>query len=339
MATNLTQLIIDSLDIMRKREVAEKQTFKARAYQKVINQLKSLTYPITSYKDVEIIDGIGEKIGEKIKEIIETGTSQSVERVKEKYNIKALDALQAIYGVGPTKANDLIEAGITTIEQLRQELKTNPKILNDKQKIGLKYYEELLERIPRIEMEEHEDILKQLIPDESDFYIEIVGSYRRGAESSGDIDVLIRIPEDMSMKTAIEHFNMYIKLLEGFGYITDILAQGDKKCMAICKVYNGKRRRLDLLLTAANEYPFALMYFTGSDRFNVTFRQMTLDKGYTLNEHSLTPIRESVPPVPSIKTERAIFSFFNLDYVKPCDRTEYTKFAPMKKKPRLASQE
>ena len=258
--------------------------------------------------------------------------------MKEKYNIAALDALQAIYGVGATKANDLIESGITSIEQLRRELKTTPKLLNDKQKIGLKHYEELLERIPRIEMEEHEDILRQLTPNESDFHIEIVGSYRRGAESSGDIDVLICIPENMSMSEAIEHFNMYIKLLEGFGYITDILAQGDKKCMAVCKVYNGKHRRLDLLLTPTSEYPYALLYFTGSDRFNVMFRQMTLDKGYRLNEHSLTPIRDDVPPVPSIKTERAIFSFFKLDYVKPSDRTENTKFAPMKKKPILAKQ-
>ena len=71
MAADLRQLIIESLDIMRKREVAEKQTFKARAYQKVITQLKYLHYPITCYEDVMKIDGIGEtRLARKSKRLL-----------------------------------------------------------------------------------------------------------------------------------------------------------------------------------------------------------------------------------------------------------------------------
>ena len=121
------QTIIDSLDILRKRDLADKSPFGARAYAKVISQLKLHDKPITSYEDVQGIEGIGAKMEKKIKEILETGSLAAAEKAKTLYNIDALDALQKIYGVGPTKATDLVKSGITSIAQLRDEVKNNPK--------------------------------------------------------------------------------------------------------------------------------------------------------------------------------------------------------------------
>lgn len=331
------QTIIDSLDVLRKRDVADKQVFKARAYAKVISQLKNHNGPITSYEDVQSIDGIGEKISKKIKEIMETGTLKSAEKAKELYNIDALDALQNIYGVGPAKATELVKSGIKSIAQLRSESEKNPKLLNDKQKIGLKYYEDLLERIPRAEMEEHRDILESLKPDEmADYDTDIVGSFRREAASSGDIDVLIRVPKDTPPKEAKENLALYVEMLKGFGYIEEILALGEHKCMAISRMYQGKARRLDLLMTPDEEYAYAILYFTGSDRFNVAFRQHALDKGYTLNEHTLTPIRLGVQTPPYMKTEKDIFKFLGLRYIEPSKRVDGTQIIPIRSRPRVA---
>ena len=333
------QIIIDSLDVLRKRDLADKSPFGARAYAKVIGQLKNYDGPITTYQDVENIDGIGEKIQKKIKEILETGVLASAEKAKELYNIDALDALQKIYGVGPAKATELVKAGYTSIAQLREAIKKNPKILNDKQKIGLKYYEDLLERIPRAEMEEHRDILHTLLPDEMEAYdTEIVGSFRREAANSGDIDVLIRVPNGIDSKTAKENLALYVKMLQGFGYIEEILALGEHKCMAISRMYNGKARRLDLLMTPDEEYAYAILYFTGSDRFNVAFRQYALDKGYTLNEHTLTLIRAGVPTVPYMNTEKDIFKFLGLRYIEPSKRIDHNQIIPIKSRPKVASQ-
>jgi DNA polymerase/3'-5' exonuclease PolX len=333
------QTIIDSLDILRKRDLADKSPFGARAYAKVITQLKNYEGPITSYQDVQGIDGIGEKIQKKIKEILETGVLASAEKAKELYNIDALDALQKIYGVGPTKATELIKAGYTSIPQLREAIKKNPKLLNDKQKIGLKYYEDLLERIPRAEMEEHRDILHTLLPDEmADYDTEIVGSFRREAVSSGDIDVLIRVPDGTDSKTAKDNLALYVQMLQGFGYIEEILALGEHKCMAISRMYNGKARRLDLLMTPDEEYAYAILYFTGSDRFNVAFRQYALDKGYTLNEHKLTSIRAGVPAVPYMKTEKDIFKFLGLRYIEPSKRVDHNQIIPIRSKPKVATE-
>ena len=64
-----------------------------------------------------------------------------------------------IHAVGPKKANELVKQGITTIDQLREK----KELLNEKQLIGLKYYEELLERIPREEIVRHEGLLKKFL--------------------------------------------------------------------------------------------------------------------------------------------------------------------------------
>lgn len=336
-ANDYKQIIIDSLDILRKRDIADKAVFSARAYQKVINQLTTYNGSITSYDDIKNIDGIGAKMEKKIKEILETGSLASAKRAKELYNIDALDTLQNIYGVGPAKAMDLVKSGIISIKQLREEVKKNPKLLNDKQKIGLKYYEDLLERIPRVEMEEHRDILESLKPDDmEDYETEIVGSFRREATDSGDIDVLIRVPAETSAKTAKNNLELYVKLLEGFGYIEEVLALGEHKCMAISRMYQGKPRRLDLLMTPDEEYAYAILYFTGSNIFNVAFRQYALDKGYTLNEHTLTPIRPGVATVPYMKTEKDIFKFIGLRYIEPSKRVDSNQIIPIKSRPKVA---
>lgn len=358
MATDYKQIIIDSLDVLRKRDVANKETFKARAYAKVITQLKSHSGTIESYEDVKNIQGIGEQIQKKIKEILETGHLAAADKAKQLYHIDALDAFQNIYGVGPVKATELVKEGFKTIQELRDGLKKNPKLLNDKQIIGLKYYEDLLERIPREEMLEHKDIIEGLKPHEMEEYeTEIVGSFRREAPNSGDVDVLIRVPKGTSPKTAKEHLSLYVKMLDGFGYIEEILAIGEHKCMAISKineklltelnenkimaigrVYNGKARRLDLLMTPDEEYAYAILYFTGSDRFNVAFRQYALDKGYTLNEHTLTPIKEGVKEVPYMNSEKDIFKFLGLRYIEPSKRIDHQQIVPLRAKPKIAPQ-
>lgn len=329
-------IIIESLDILRKREIANKETFKARAYAKVISQLKYHSDPITNLDDLQSIQGIGDKITKKIKEILETGELKVAERAKEIYQIDALDDLQKIYGIGPSKANQLIASGINTISKLREELKKDSKILNDKQRIGLKYYEDLLERIPRNEMEQHRDRILGSLPEEmKEFQTELVGSFRRNAESSGDIDVLIRVPKNIPSKMVCQYFYDYVQHLIDEKYIIEILALGEHKCMAICRIGGLKARRLDLLMTPDDEYAYSLLYFTGSDRFNVAFRQYALQKGYTLNEHRLTPLNNDVTIPPYMTTEKDIFRFLKLRYIDPPQRIDNKQIIPAVYKPKI----
>jgi len=272
-------------------------SFKIRAYNKVINNINALKEPITSYSQIEKIEGIGKSIRQKIKDVFERGCH--VENTTS--DIKS--QLLQVYGVGPKKATELIEVHkIKSIEDLAAKSKKDYKLLTDGQKIGVACYYDLLERIPRSEMKIHKKILD--LPKEKG---EIVGSFRRKEESSGDIDVMLNM--------GVDEFNKFVDELIRIGYIKYTLARGDKKLLGVCKLPGGgKYRRIDLIRNTPEEYPYMKLYFTGSAKFNVAFRKHCLTLGLSLNEHSFTP------EVKELKTERDIFRHVGLEYVKPEDR-------------------
>ena len=308
----MNNILIEAFETMRAKSTAEKEPFKVRAYQAVILQLQAHPSPIHTWEDIQHFK-LGEKTTEKIKEILETGRLAAADRAKQQMgdSMAALKIFQQIYGVGPAKATELVQKGFRTIDDLRR----GSPPLNEKQQIGLQYYEDLLNRIPRKEMDRHRDTLRILFP-QSD----IVGSYRRGLADSGDIDVLVRVPKGTPPKIIQQQLVSAVQQMKQGGYILEILALGAHKCMAICRF--DIARRLDILMTPEEEYPCALLYFTGSDRFNVAFRQIAMQDGYTLNEHALTPTKMNVPPVPAFKDERDIFRFLRIEYVEPTKRTE-----------------
>ena len=182
--------IIKSLDILRKQEIANKEPWKARAYAKAIASLKEVE-SIKSIEDIKDIPNIGESIRTKIIELIDTG---KLERLDKEHELsKVVDELTRIHGIGPAKAKDLFESGIKTIEDIRKDT----SILNKSQLIGLKYLEEFETRIPRVEMEKHETYINAIFKKiNSKLHVTIVGSYRRGAKDSGDIDMIISHDDD-----------------------------------------------------------------------------------------------------------------------------------------------
>jgi DNA polymerase/3'-5' exonuclease PolX len=172
-------------------------------------------------------------------------------------------------------------------------------------------------------MEEHEKIVMSHIKNPIEAIT--VGSYRREAPTSGDIDVLIKVPESYTKKQQKEFFDTYIKILKDKKYLVEILALGDKKCMGVVKLEEDSvARRIDFLITPEKEYPYAVLYFTGSDLFNVAFRKYALSKGYTLNEHAMKETTGDKKDVEGIKEEKGIFKFLGLKYQKPKNRKDET---------------
>lgn len=314
--------IIDALGALLKRETLNKAFFKVKAYKKVIEELKISALPITKIEDIDGIPGVGEKIRKKVEEILATGGLAAAEKAKEDLSLNAIEVLTGIYGIGPVKAKELIGLGIKTIAQLREAVAKDPKLLNDKQKVGVQYYEDLLKRIPRDEMKKHEKLLLgELLEGMSGT---IVGSYRRGGKDSGDIDMLLTM-SGKTEKQRNEAFNMYIENLKKSGYIAELLSEGNQKSFSIVKLGPMETsRRLDLLLLPTVQFPFALLYFTGSGDFNVAFRKHALSLGYTLNEHEMKLTGKAgveAKAVPAFKHEAEIFAFLGLKYKEPAQRT------------------
>ena len=320
MATDFKDILVKELETLRLADLYRKQTFPARAYEAAIETLKGLSGPVTKPEDTKGLEGIGAKIQLKIQEIIATGTLKAATEARSELPIKAFQALLGVHGVGPVKAKDLIDGGLTTIEGLRKASAENSKLLTAAQKLGVKHYDDSLLRIPREEMEEHENTILPGLSEE--FTGTIVGSYRRGAASSGDIDVLLTLPDIMSKKDQGALFLHMIDLFKEVGYIVDTLSSGPTKFLGYCQVEGKPVRRLDLLMIPKAEYACAILYFTGSQQFNVAFRSYALTKGYTLNEHRLEATKEGVPAVPSFTAEKDIFDFLGLQFVEPDKRRD-----------------
>ena len=308
------QLMETLADIMLKRG----EPFRARAYQKAQETIMSYPSDICSLAQLKNLPNIGKTIMEKLNEYVQTGTLQIIELEKK----NPVNIFTEIYGVGPKKAKELVEHGITSIEQLRE----NKQLLNDIQCTGLRYYEDILKRIPRSEIEDFKTIFTQYFDKldtkiKSNTKFEIVGSYRRNATTSGDIDIIITSPFPDVFKNFIEEFIAN-------NIIVEVLSRGSTKCLVIAKLPTcSGYRRVDFLYTSKEEFPFAILYFTGSKHFNTMMRQRALTLGYTMNEHGLCKLSEKkqkcdtkVPHV--FNCEKDIFDYLQMEYKEPHERID-----------------
>ena len=311
----LNEKFIDLMEQLASIMLKQGEPFRARAYQKAQETIMSYSYDIKSPSDLKDKSNIGSTIMEKLTEYFQTGTLQILEREKN----NPINILSEAYGIGPKKAKELVDQGITTIEQL----KLNENLLNENQKIGVKYYYDILKRIPRSEIEQYKErftsVFETVCMSDSNF--EIVGSYRRGAETSGDIDIIITSQSYLVFKN-------FIDILISKKIIVEVLSRGSSKCLVVARILPmATARRVDFLYTPKEEYPFAVLYFTGSKFFNTVMRQHAVSLGFTMNEHGIYKLdkdgKTKGDKVSHIfNDEKSIFDFLNLEYKTPVERID-----------------
>ena len=283
------------------------ESFRARAYHKAAETIMLIEEPITSIEQVKDKPGIGKTILDKLQEYLDTGEIA----VLKKHRNNPIHTFTKIYGVGPKKAQAFINLGINSLDELREQ----QDLLTTSQKLGLQYFDDLQLRIPRAEIEAYKQIFDEVFDYENAEY-HIVGSYRRGVEESGDIDVILTNNKPSILKD-------FVKRLKAKGVILHILANGAKKNLVIGQLDGKPARRLDFLYSPREEYPFALLYFTGSATFNVMMRQKALDMSYTLNEHGFHKMVGKVKGAKVTEpftSEKDIFDFLNIEYKEPTER-------------------
>nr|XP_019010474.1 uncharacterized protein I206_04943 [Kwoniella pini CBS 10737]OCF49255.1 hypothetical protein I206_04943 [Kwoniella pini CBS 10737] len=195
-----------------------------------------------------------------------------------------------IYGVGRQHANDLYRLGARSIDDLR----TGRYSLTAGQMIGLQLYDDLKARIPRNECKDIFEIIRseaQAIDDK--VWIEIMGSYRRGQDSSGDVDILItREGEEGDSKKGI--VKELIQRLKKKGLVTHDLgtptdwSAPEAKWMGVGRLSTvHKHRRIDILSIPFENWGAALIYFTGNEVFNRSMRLYARKQGFGLNQRGL----------------------------------------------------
>jgi len=306
----LNEVFFELMEKLSDLMLKKGEPFRARAYQKAQETIIAYPDDIINPQQLKGKPNIGPTIMDKLNEYVETGALKVLEIEKN----NPVNIFAEVYGIGPKKAKELVENNITSIDMLRE----NEHMLNDVQKKGLYYYEDILKRIPRSEIKEYENIFKNICNDEKS-KIEIVGSYRRGSESSGDIDIIIT-----SEFPAV--FINFIDELIRHKLILEVLSRGPSKCLVIAKIPSSfSARRVDFLYASPETFPFAILYFTGSKIFNTVMRNHALQMGFTMNEHGLYKIvngkkDEKVDNI--FKNEKDIFNYLNMEYKTPLERID-----------------
>ncbi|KAK0153574.1 DNA polymerase beta [Merluccius polli] len=333
---------------------------KYNAYRKAASTISKYPQKIKSGTEAKKLEGVGQKIAEKIDEFLQTGTLRKLDKIRNDDTSSSINFLTRVTGIGPAAARKFFEEGVKTLE----DLKNIEHKLNHHQQIGLRYFEEFEKRIPRDEMEKMESlILKELKTVGTDYIGTICGSYRRGAASSGDIDILLTHPNyTAESEKQPKLLHAVVDHLESIGFITDTLSKGDTKymvrpvvnktnlhCVAqwlgdatmaeslktmlvgVCQLQKSDddeeeflHRRIDIRLIPKDQYYCGVLYFTGSDIFNKNMRTHALEKGFTLNEYTIRPLGVTGmagEPL-MVDSERDIFEYIQYKYKEPKDRSQ-----------------
>ncbi|WVF67238.1 hypothetical protein IAT40_001986 [Kwoniella sp. CBS 6097] len=299
---------------------AGKNSFAIRGYQRAAGIMRRIDYPIVTGAQARAIPGIGSSLADRIDEFLTGAQGRAYYENTEQARCIAL--FKDIYGVGRTHANDLYRLGARSITDLR----SGSYPLTPGQKIGLELYDELNSRIPRDEcrliFEAIRDEAKAIDPD---LWIEIMGSYRRGSEDSGDVDILITRQygsaglDDGQEKGILGEL---VDRLRKKGIITHDLSTpsdcnaAEAKWMGVGRLAIGhKHRRIDILCIPDDQWGAALLYFTGNEvvcsislphaygsgphfqrtrtdyntisQFNRSMRLYARKQGYSLNQRGL----------------------------------------------------
>lgn len=262
--------------------------WRLTAYRRAIAALRKQDRKISTEEEAFAIPFIGQRLAAKIEEIVWTNKLRRLDNTNLDPNAGVLQLFMGIYGAGLKQATKWIDQGHKSIAELREKAH-----LTKNQKIGIAHYEDFKTRIPRAEMDRHDQYVQETcrkIDDTVQFTIG--GSYRRGAADSGDVDFIVTKPDATIQNLRTIILDRVIPKLFEKGYLKVGLAttdkiDGSKWHGAAALPGTTVWRRIDFLLVPWDEIGAALIYFTGNDIFNRSIRLLASKKGMRLNQRGL----------------------------------------------------
>ena len=278
-------------------------SFKINSFKKAINTISSFDFIIT-IDNIHNIKTLSDKIKNRIKEILINGELSEINNSNINKNIQDL---LTITGIGPSKAKTLIEQNITLDSLLDpNKYKEHSKLLTHHQKIGVQYYHDLLKKIPQHIITKINTYLNTF-----NFEFTICGSFRRNKPFSGDIDILIKKNNNT--------LQQIVNILSKSNFlVAHLTSNSNTKYMGICKIPEFQQyMRIDIRLVTPVQYPYAILYFTGSKNTNTFMRNKAIKLGLKLNEYGLFDKNNTII---ELNTEKDIFKYLDITYLEPQDR-------------------
>lgn len=301
--------------------LAGENRFRAIAFDRAAQTIEGLNEPVLDYveqKNLTDLKGIGKSIAEDIYNYVENGTIPVLEELKKRVPAGLISWLN-ISGLGPKNIVKIHkELGITEMEELKKACEDGRIAglpgLGEKsaQKIkkSIEWLHQFDERCLLSEAMEIADVMKAFLePVDGVQQIEVAGSLRRRKETIGDIDILIAADK----KKSAGIFDVFVN----HDLVVDVLGRGDTKS----SIRTEDGRQVDLRIVKLDQFPAALMYFTGSKEHNVGLRQRARARSMSLNEYGLFSLTDDGEtdfdkPV-SYASENDIYKKLDLHFIPP----------------------
>lgn len=292
-------------------EIRNENPFKIRAYRNAADIVAHAPEGAGSLDEAALRawPGIGKDLATRIVEIAHSGTCEIHAELLREFPPTLLDLLR-LQGVGPkTVALLYREVGIRSLQELEQAIASGrvrglKGMGAKKEQLLLKALTERQQHAGRHLLADADTVSAMLLAwlRENEPLVEFVpvGSYRRGCETCGDLDVLA-LGAGASVMDAFCSYRL----------VERVLGRGDTKSSVL--LYGGYQA--DLRLVAAESRGAAMQYFTGSKAHNIALRDRALEHGLRLNEYGL--FRASDQVVVAGDTEESIYQALGLVWVPP----------------------
>ncbi|CAG8362470.1 unnamed protein product [Penicillium salamii] len=279
---------IDILQQMLDYYTRNADQWRVMAYRRAIAALKKQKTKITTKAQARAIPGVGERLADKIEEIVLTNRLRRLENANNSPEDLIVQKFLGVYGAGLSQASKWVAQGYRSLEDLLEKAP-----LSKQQRIGVERYNDFAQRIPRKEVEAHGAIVRKAVQSvDKDMQVIVGGSYRRGALTCGDVDCLITKRGATLEQIRNVVLAMIVPKLVNNGFLKASLSipshqDGSKWHGASALPGSDLWRRIDLLFVPDAEIGAALLYFTGNDVFNRSMRLLARKKGMCLNQRGL----------------------------------------------------
>ena len=294
-------------------EIKGEIIYKTLAYRKASESLMGLGRQASEFwkeGKLEDIPGVGKAISEKIDELLNTGELQFLEKLKKEVP-EELAGWLAVPGMGPKKIAMIWKTlNITALSDLEAAAKKGK--LRDLPGMGAKSETAILDGIASLARRSGriplgrayplaQEIVETLKGVKGVVDAEPAGSLRRMRSTVGDLDIIVAAKDS---STVMETFVN----LPG---VNRVLGKGETK--SSIEFTDGVRAQV--WVYPPKEFGTALQYATGSKDHNVQLRQIALDKGLSLSDHSFKKVKAKGEIY--CATEEEVYKTLGLQWVPP----------------------
>jgi DNA polymerase (family X) len=267
-------------------EIDEANPFRVRAYRNAARSVRELGRELADMvadgEDLTELPAIGKDLAAKIEQMVKSGHMEALDKLHRRLPV-GLEPLMQLPGLGAKRVAALYhKLGVDGLAALRRAAEAGKiRLLAG---FGEKIEARILEAMAAHRETEHrilrriatayaEPLMAWLRQVEGVHEVVAAGSYRRGRETVGDLDILVTAADG---ERVMQHLLAYDE-------IGEVISHGHTRTTVLLK----SGLQVDVRVVPRDSFGAALHYFTGSKGHNIAIRRLGQQRGLKINEYGI----------------------------------------------------